>query len=60
VNSCGVSESDKPINFLLITADDLEWSTVGVSGSQVENITPHIDKLASEGLRFTNAHVNIA
>jgi len=59
-NSCGAPESDQPINFLLITADDLEWSTVGVYGSQVENITPHIDKLASEGLRFTNAHVNIA
>ena len=48
------------INFLLITADDLEWSSVGVYGSQVENITPNIDKLAAEGLRFTNAHVNIA
>jgi N-sulfoglucosamine sulfohydrolase len=60
VNSCGVQEPSQPVNFLLITADDLEWSSVGVYGSQVENITPHIDKLASEGLRFTNAHVNIA
>jgi len=59
-SSCGVSEPDQTVNFLLITADDLEWSTVGVYGSQVEDITPHIDKLASEGLLFTNAHVNIA
>ena len=58
--SCGVSEPDKTVNFLLITVDDLEWSTVGVYGSQVEDITPNIDKLASEGLLFTNAHVNIA
>ncbi len=58
--SCEVAEPEKPLNFLLITADDLEWSTVGVYGSQVENITPNIDQLASEGLRFTNAHVNIA
>ena len=34
-NSCGAPESDQPINFLLITADDLEWSTVCVYGSQV-------------------------
>lgn len=59
-NSCGAPEPDQPVNFLFITADDLEWSTVGVYGSQVENITPNIDQLASEGLRFTNAHVNIA
>jgi len=32
----------------------------GVYGSQVEDITPNIDQLAAEGLRFTNAHVNIA
>jgi len=59
-DSCGVPESNEPVNFLLITADDLEWSTVGVYGSKVEDITPNIDQLAAEGLRFTNAHVNIA
>jgi len=59
-SACDVPESDQPVNFLLITADDLEWSSVGVYGSQVEDITPNIDQLASEGLRFTNAHVNIA
>ena len=59
-SSCGVPDEPGPINFLLITADALEWSTVGVYGSHVEAITPNIDHLASEGLRFTNAHVNIA
>jgi len=48
------------MNFLLITADDLEWTSVGVYGSTVDNITPNIDKLASEGIRFTNGHVTIA
>lgn len=60
MNACGVAKVDEPVNFLLITADDLEWSTVGIYGSKVEDITPNIDRLASEGLRFTNAHVNIA
>ena len=59
-SACEVPESDQPVNFLFITADDLEWSSVGVYGSQVEDITPNIDQLASEGLRFANAHVNIA
>ena len=53
---------DQPqrLNFLLITADDLEWTSVGVYGSAVDGITPNIDKLASEGIRFTNGHVTIA
>ena len=58
--SCAAPDTDQPVNFLLITADDLEWSSVGVYGSRVADITPNIDRLASEGLRFTNAHVNIA
>jgi len=56
---CAVPEP-APLNFLLITADDLQWTSVGVYGSKVDGITPNIDKLASEGLRFTNAHVTIA
>jgi len=47
-------------NFLLITADDLHYASVGVFGCGVADITPNIDRLASEGVRFTNAHVNIA
>ncbi len=48
------------MNFLLITADDLEWTSVGAYGSAVDGITPNIDGLASEGLRFTNGYVTIA
>jgi len=59
-NCHGDLDSRQPVNFLLITADDLEWSSVGAYGSQVEDITPNIDKLASEGLLFTHAHVNVA
>ena len=53
-------EESEPLNFLLITADDLEWSSVGVYGSSVDDITPNLDRLASQGMRFTNAHVTIA
>lgn len=50
-------EKDSKVNFLLITADDLNWDSVGAYGSQVDNITPNIDAFAKEGVRFNNAHV---
>jgi len=50
----------KPMNVLLITADDLNWSSVGVWGSKVADITPNIDRFASQSLIFRNAHVAAA
>lgn len=47
-------------SFLFITADDMNYDSLGVTGCEVPDISPHIDRLASEGLRFVNAHVNIA
>jgi N-sulfoglucosamine sulfohydrolase len=47
-------------NFLFITADDLNYNSVGCYGCEIPGITPNIDKLAREGMRFTHAHVNIA
>jgi len=38
-------------NILLILADDLGWKDVGYHGSEIR--TPTIDRLASEGVRFT-------
>ncbi len=50
----------EPLNVLLITADDLNYNSVGAYGCTIPDITPNIDKLAAEGVRFTNAYVNIA
>jgi len=47
-------------NILLITADDMNWDAVGAYGCPVEDTTPHIDRLANEGIRFEYAHVTIA
>ncbi|MHC4915858.1 MAG: sulfatase family protein [Planctomycetota bacterium] len=47
-------------NVLLITADDLNWDSVGAWGCPVEGATPNIDALAAGGVRFELAHVNIA
>jgi N-sulfoglucosamine sulfohydrolase len=49
-----------PPNILIVTADDLGYSSVGAYGCKVKNITPNIDRFAKEGLRFTNAFVNSA
>lgn len=48
------------VNVLLITADDLNYDSLGVTGCKVPEITPNIDRLASEGMRFEHAHVTIA
>ena len=48
------------LNILLITVDDMNWDSVGVFGSPVDGATPHIDELATEGMRFNHAHVAVA
>lgn len=42
-------------NILFILADDLGWNDVGCMGSTFYE-TPHIDSLASKGVKFTNAY----
>ena len=43
-------------NVLVVLVDDLGYSDVGCFGSEID--TPHVDRLAAEGLRYTNFHVN--
>lgn len=52
---CSESVEQSSPNILIIYADDLGWSDMGCYGSQ-KNETPMLDKLASEGIRFTNAY----
>lgn len=47
--ACIVSLQAKP-NFLLILADDCTWSDLEIHGGQAK--TPHLKKLASEGMTF--------
>ncbi|WP_282352439.1 sulfatase-like hydrolase/transferase [Haloferax volcanii] len=44
---------DRP-NVLMIVTDQHRWDTVGAHGSPMD-LTPNIDQLAAEGLRFDNA-----
>lgn len=45
---------DQP-NIVLILADDLGWSDLGCYGADLHS-TPHLDRLAREGMRFTQAY----
>ena len=42
-------------NILFILIDDMGWKDLGCAGSTYYE-TPHIDQLASEGVRFLNAY----
>lgn len=44
-----------PPNIVFIMADDLGWRDVGCYGNSFVE-TPHLDKLAREGMRFTQAY----
>ncbi len=43
-------------NILLILADDLGYGDVGCYNPESKVPTPHLDRLASQGMRFTDAH----
>ena len=44
-------------NIVLIVADDLGWADIGSYGADLHE-TPHLDQLAQEGVRFTNAYAS--
>ncbi len=46
---------DPPPNFLLIVADDLGYADLGAYGG-TRSRTPHLDRLAAQGIRFTDFH----
>ncbi|MEM6688074.1 MAG: arylsulfatase [Planctomycetota bacterium] len=47
--------SDRP-NIVVIVADDVGFSDLGCFGGEID--TPNLDLLASQGLRFSEFHVN--
>ncbi|WP_340105473.1 arylsulfatase [Rhodohalobacter sp. 8-1] len=50
---CSQNQNSAP-NIVLILADDLGYSDIGAYGSEIE--TPHLDRLADNGIRFTQMH----
>ncbi len=54
----GAVAQDK-LNFILILIDDMGWRDTGCYGSKFYQ-TPNIDRLAAEGVRFTNGYAACA
>ncbi|MDX1943843.1 MAG: sulfatase [Pirellulaceae bacterium] len=52
----GASDERRPPNLLFILTDDQGWSSLGCYGSRLAP-TPHLDRLAAAGVRFTAAYV---
>jgi arylsulfatase A-like enzyme len=46
---------DRKPNIVFILADDLGWAELGCYGSRL-NETPNLDRLAGQGMRFTDAY----
>jgi hypothetical protein len=52
-----VEGSEKPPNILFIVIDDMGYNDLAANGNPSVN-TPNLDRLASEGARFTRNYVN--
>ena len=51
-----IAQTDKP-NFVVIMADDLGYSDIGCFGA-VDDVSPNLDRLATEGMLLTDFHSN--
>ena len=52
-----VRGADSRPNIVIILSDDMGYADIGEHGCR-DIPTPHIDRLAAEGVRFTNAYAN--
>jgi arylsulfatase A-like enzyme len=53
----GVRAANKP-NIVFILADDMGWGDIEPNNPDSLVPTPHLNKLASQGMRFTDAHAS--
>lgn len=52
VTSCASTPDPAPTNFVIVYVDDVGYGDLGCYGSELA--TPNLDRLAAEGLRFTD------
>jgi arylsulfatase A-like enzyme len=57
VSSTSAATAARPPNLVIFYADDLGWGEITAQGFSKDIPTPHIDSIASNGIRFTNGYV---
>ncbi len=55
IGSLAGAMNPRKLNFVFILVDDLGWTDLSCYGSNFYE-TPNVDRLAAEGMRFTNAY----
>jgi arylsulfatase A len=58
--ACGSAYSASKANVIFILADDMGRDSVAAFNPKLGLATPHIDRLASEGMSFMDAHSSSA
>ena len=56
---CFASAADRPPNLVMIYCDDLGYADIGPFGAKGYN-TPNLDRMAAEGMKFTDFHTAAA
>lgn len=57
--AASADEADRPPNVVIIFVDDMGWGDIGLQGAEGYQ-TPNLDRMANEGVRFTQFYVTQA
>lgn len=57
ISATVTAQKAKGLNIIFISADDLGYESLGYTGNSTPDISPNIDRLASESVQFHNAFV---
>jgi arylsulfatase A-like enzyme len=60
IDSIAKSKDQKPPNIIYVLADDLGYGDIAAFNDNSKIATPNIDQMASEGMKFTDAHTSSA
>ena len=58
-NVCGLSAAERPPNIVIMFIDDMGYADIGPFGAEAYK-TPFLDRMAKEGMRFTDFQVTSA
>ncbi len=53
---CAQKREPKLPNIIIVYADDMGWGDIASQNPESKIPTPHLDRLAAEGMRFTDGH----